>query len=283
MTRLAVLLLMLLGLGPAGALAEVRVEGLVERPGRYPLAEGGRLLDAIGPAQVRAEAYLLGAAWLNRAAVTEQRELKIGLIFDLAVLERRARLEGRPDLATLARRLAEQVRNLPVSGRRPNTLDPLRLETEPASNRLLDDGDRLLFPPRPWQIRITGAVRIDCHLPFSGLQPAVDYLRDCPRHPAADPDWLYLIQPDGQISRLGIGAWNRDPDQVLAPGAVLYVPLDESALMELAEDLNREMARFIATQPLPLDGVTEDYDETSGPRDDCPFFRTATGNQRCPG
>lgn len=280
MSRLAVLALLMLALGPAGA--AVRVEGLVERPGEQPLAPGDRLLDALLPARVRADAYLLGAAWLHRAEIPAQRDLKTGILFELGVLERLAVMGDEPERAELFHRLAEQVLAAPVSGRRATSLDPLRLETRPGDNRLLGEGDRLLFPPRPRHVRVTGAVRADCSLPFRGLRPATAYLHDCPRHIAADPDWLYVIQPDGQVRRLGVAAWNRSPDQPLAPGAVLYVPLDGSLLEGLAKDLNRELARFIATQPLPLDGATEDNDETSGLSVDCPLCRTDTGNDPGP-
>ena len=228
----------------------VTVEGSVVRPGRHTLNTGARLLDAVRAAGVRPDAYLLGAVWLDGGAMASQRKLKIGLMFELAVLEQGAWLDGDAELAALAARLGDQVRAMPITGHRANTLDPIRLELEPRSNRLLTGGDRLLFPARPQTITVVGAVRADCVLPFVGIRSATDYASACPRHANADPDWLYIVQPDGAILRRGVALWNRDHPQPLAPGARIVVPLAESSLKGRADRFNDDLAAFLATQPV---------------------------------
>jgi hypothetical protein len=53
---------------------------------------------------------------------------------------------------------------------------------------------------------------------------------------------------------LGIALWNRqDHAAPPAPGAVLLVPLDSNQIKNSAPDLNRELAEFLATQPLPAE------------------------------
>ena len=185
--RSLVVAAILLACGAASAQLAVTVEGSVVRPGAHALPANARLLDAVRAAGVRPDAYLLGAAWRHRDEIASQRELKTGLLFDLAVLEQGARLDGDADLAALAARLGEQLRAMPVTGRRVNTLDPVRLELEPRSNRPLADGDRLLFPPRPHTVTVTGAVRGDCALPFVGLRPATAYSADCRAMPTPIP------------------------------------------------------------------------------------------------
>lgn len=249
--RLAFALLML-ACGAASAELAVTAEGAVFRPGPQRLAAGARLLDVVRAAGVRSDAFLLGAAWLHAGELAAQRELKAGLLFDLGALERSASLDGDAGLAALAARLTEQVRAMPVTGRRVNTLDPLRLELEPRSNRPLADGDRLVFPPRPATVTVTGAVIADCELPFAGLRAAAEYAADCPCASGADSDWLLIVQPDGQVQRRGVALWNRDPEQPLAPGASIVVPLRAARLKDLAEQLNDDLAAFLATQPLPF-------------------------------
>lgn len=253
--RLAFALLML-ACGAASAELAVTAEGAVLRPGPQRLAAGARLLDVVRAAGVRSDAYLLGAAWLHDGELAAQRELKAGLLFDLGALERSARLDGDAGLAALAARLNVQISAMPVTGRRVNTLDPLRLELEPRSNRPLADRDRLLFPPRPATVTVTGAVTADCELPFVGLRAAAEYAADCPRAAGADSDWLLIVQPDGQVQRRGIALWNRDPRQPIAPGARVVVPLRAAVLQDLAEQLNDDLAAFLATQPLPLGEAT---------------------------
>lgn len=240
---------------PAAAAVTVQVSGRVAHAGSQPLPDGARLADAAIAAQVSPDAYVLGAAWLRVRLREPQARLKAGVLYELGVLEAQARLDDDASLTELAARLQRQLRALPVTGRQPGALlDPRPLEISD-QNHLLGDGDRIVYPSRPADIRVTGAVRADCVLPHVPLQAARRYLRECAPAPDADPGWLYIIQPDGTVQRQGIAAWNRDPPMSLAPGAVLYVPILERALPPpVRADTNADIAQFLATQPLPEAG-----------------------------
>ncbi len=253
----------------AAAAVTIQVAGRVAHAGNQQLKDGARLSDAVLTAEVSPDAYVLGAAWLRPRLQVEQTRLKAGVLHELAVLAAKARLNGDPALTALSTRLKRQLQALPVTGRQTGVLlDPRPLEISP-HNHLLADGDRLIYPPRPAHVRVVGAVEQDCVLPHMPMQAAPLYLHTCRLATGADPDWLYLIQPDGTVLRHGIAQWNRDPPQALAPGAVLYVPIHERALRtpepgglndrlnrfppgretELRSDsLNEELARFLATQ-----------------------------------
>jgi hypothetical protein len=139
--------------------------------------------------------------------------------------------------------MQQRLRAMPVTGRQlPALLDPRPLEISD-QNHLLAEGDRIVYPLRPSNVRVLGAVQHACTLPLVPLQAARLYLPHCPLTAAADPDWLYVIQPDGRIQRQGIAMWNRDPGQSLAPGAVIYVPVRGA--------INDDITRFLATQLLP--------------------------------
>lgn len=233
----------------------VRVTGMVHNPGRHELAPGSRLFDAAQAAGVRPDAFLTGAAWFHRPAEATQRGLKVGLIHELTVLVRHAHLVGHRDRAALGDRLRQRVEALPVTGRLTGNLDPVRLELELKHNRPIHAGDQLYYPSRPDTIAVLGAVAEDCTLPFVGLKPAADYAQECAPHGDADPDWIYVIQPDGAVSRHGNAAWNRTAPQPLAPGARILVPLRDVP-GNATEALNADLAAFIATQPLPAEGST---------------------------
>lgn len=241
-------------IAPASAELAVSIEGAVLRAGRQRLPERARLLDAIKPAGVSPDAYLLGAAWLRRADIPAQRERRIGLIFDLETIATDADKAGDLALVTLADRLRDGLSAMPITGRRLNTLDPVRLELDRGGNRLVAEGDRLLYPARPRTVLVTGAVHADCELPHVGLRPATEYLVACSRHRAADADWIYVVQPDGRVFRRGVALWNREQDFPLAPGARLYVPLRAAMTKEAAQVFNDAFAAFLATQPLPPGG-----------------------------
>ncbi|MCY1425431.1 Capsule biosynthesis GfcC [compost metagenome] len=230
---------------------QVEVRGDALKPGPVAISAGTRLSAVLNAAQVNAESYWLGAAWLHQPLLKEQQRLKAGVLFDLQLLRRNALLDDQPALAELSKRLEEQVAALPVTGRRPHLLDPVNAEVDPAQNPLVAAGDVFIYPPRPDSVRVVGAVQVDCTLAHVPLQQARIYLEHCASRVEADPDYLYLIQPDGQVSRLGIALWNRQDNMAPpAPGAIILVPLKAAGPDSPTPDLNQELAGFLATQPL---------------------------------
>lgn len=239
---------------PAQAQAlRATVEGAVQRPGAREYPAGSRLADAVLAAMPDRRAYPLGAALLRREAMVEQTRAKAGLLYDLQALQSHSRTGV--ETAATAARMRKWLAALPVTGRVRNRLEPRALEADPRNNRPLADGDRILYPHRPDSIRVVGAVVRECELTHVPLRDAKAYLRDCPPAPASDRDWLYAIQPDGHVERIGIAAWNRSAAHPLAPGAILYVPLSERDLRDIEAGFNAGLADFIATQPLPAAGA----------------------------
>lgn len=238
-------------LGQAPAL-RATVEGAVQRPGVHEFPAGSRLADAVLAAMPDPRAYPLGAALLRREAEIAQTRARAGLLYDLQALQSHAQTA---DEVAAAARLRQWLAGLPVTGRVPNRLEPRALEADLRENRPLADGDRFLYPLRPDSIRVVGLVAQACELEHVPLRDAKAYLRDCPPAPVADRDWLYVIQPDGHVERLGISAWNRSASHPLAPGAVLYVPFSERELRDIDAGFNAALADFIATQPLPAAGA----------------------------
>ncbi len=234
----------------AGAV-NVQVTGRVAQPGPQTLPDGARLSDAVLKADVLPDAYPLGAAWLRASLRKTQTRWKAGLMYDVTLLRGQARLDGDTALTALASRLEKHWRALPVTGRQRGTLlDPRPLEISDR-NHLLASGDRIIYPTRPDTVRVVGAVQKPCTLPLVPMQAARDYLPACTPAPAADKDWLYIIQPDGNVTRQAIALWNRHGTQPLAPGAILYVPVAPKLVPAPVRDsFNHDAARFLSTQVL---------------------------------
>ena len=234
-----------------GALAQpseltVDIRGVVLSPGSYSLPSGARLNDAARTGQVSARAWFHGAALLRQSAMEPQQRLKSGTLFEINANRVHAQAENRTELLELLDRFYEKTQAMPVTGRIVTEMDPLQ-QLILANNVLLEDGDRLLYPARAEQVRVTGAVKDECVLPYQpGAQP-VAYLKACPRHEAADPSVVYLIQPNGEWSVAGVAAWNSESANI-ALGAVIYVPLKTTWLSPIAAGLNKDMAAFLATQ-----------------------------------
>ncbi|MGU3348847.1 capsule biosynthesis GfcC family protein [Pseudomonas monsensis] len=228
--------------------AAVTVTGDVANPGPVELPPGGRLLDVIGEAVPNAEGYWLAGGLLRQSLIEEQTRLKVGVLFDLDVLQRMATLFDRPSRVALARRLAEDVRQMPVTGRQIADLDPVALEVGFARNIRLDDGDRLVYPKRVDEVQVLGAVAEPCHLPYQPLQEAREYLQGCAILADAEADYLWLIQPNGVSRRVGIAHWNRESGQFPVAGSKILVPVKNDDLDPPLPELNQQLAEFIATQ-----------------------------------
>lgn len=236
----------LFGLAQGAVADTVSVAGAVLKPGAYQWQPGARLHDATVAGQVRADAWFLGAALLRTSAIEPQQRLKAGVLFDLRVNHLHARAENNAALLALTERLVGLVDGLAVTGRVPAELNPFQLLIA-QNNALLESGDRLVYPTRPAHLRVLGAVNADCQLAFDAALTLQDYLGQCPAHPAADRDWVFVIQPDAQVQQVGIAHWNQQPIS-LAVGAVIYRPLSARMLSPDTPDLNRDMAALLATQ-----------------------------------
>lgn len=228
--------------------AAVTVSGDVANPGPIALPPGGRLLDVISEAVPNAEGYWLAGGLLRQSLVEEQTRLKVGVLFDLEVLQRMATLFDRPSRAALAQRVAEEVRQMPVTGRQIADLDPVAVEVGFARNIRLDDGDRLIYPKRVDEVQVLGAVTEPCHLPYQPLQEAREYLGSCSILDDAEADYLWLIQPNGVSRRVGIAHWNRESGQFPVAGSRILVPIKNDDLDPPLPELNQQLAEFIATQ-----------------------------------
>lgn len=224
----------------------IHIGGAVLQPGDFQWHQDARLRDATVAGQVRADAWFLGAALLRQSALEQQQRLKAGVLYDLRVSRLHARATNNPDLLGLVERLDRTVADMPVTGRVPAELNPFQLLI-PQRNHLLEPGDKLIYPTRPTQIKVTGAVKADCELVFDAALALTDYLRQCPAHSAADANSVLVIQPDGRVQQSGIAHWNERPVN-LAVGAIIYRPLGTRALSPDAPDLNRDMAALLATQ-----------------------------------
>lgn len=181
--------------------------------------------------------YWPGTMWLDAAEATEQAKEKQSLVDELAAIATRQPAAA-PELNTLAQRLLA----MPVTGRKPLALqDPWLMQAHGPLEPMASEGQQVVFAGRPDRVRVVNAQSQSCDVAFEPARWAIDYLRTCGLDAAVDTAWL--IQPDGQVTRLGVGAWNGHEQQSPAPGAWLWVA-PTSTPPELAE----RIAKALATQ-----------------------------------
>lgn len=225
----------------------IRVEGQAHAPGEYAVVAGGRLSQAMVAARPKFEAYGPGVAFLRESERVRQVRLRAGLEHDLTILQK----SKDSSIANAATDLSLWLDAHDATGRIPLAVNDMRLmQVQPKSDPTLESGDVLIIPSRPNTIKVMGAVAATCELDHEPLRDARDYLSDCPTNAGADPNDLYVIQPDAHILRLGIAMWNRADPQSVAPGGVIFVPIRQRAVDTVDATFNAEFAAFVATQVL---------------------------------
>ncbi|MNC03717.1 capsule biosynthesis GfcC family protein [Stenotrophomonas lactitubi] len=242
--RRAAIALLLVG-GAVNA-AELRIDGAVNAAGIHSLPANARLADAMLLAQPRSDAYMLGASFQQQQARESQLRLRAGLRYGVEQLATSSDAE----VAGAAHALGLWLDSHPATGRVPIAGSARLIQVQPPHNPLLASGDALHVPLQPRSVQVMGAVGKPCTLPHAAQRDARDYLRDCQPNSAADPNEVYVIQPDGRVQRLGIALWNRADPQAIAPGGSLFVPLRASVLKPIDPLFNSDFAAFIATQPV---------------------------------
>ncbi len=232
---------------PAPGNLEVVVDGALSAPGSYTVAVGTRLSRLLATTQPTADAYLPALALYRPHARLQQVRLRAGLQHDLDLLEE----HQDPQIADAATGLSRWLQDHPASGRIRLPVNDMRLmQVQAGSDPVLEQGDVLIAPRRPATITVVGAVESTCELTHQPLRDAHEYLRECAATPAADPDELYVVQPDMTVQKIGIALWNRADPQPVAPGGVIFVPLRQHAVAAVDSTFNAEFAAFIATQAL---------------------------------
>jgi len=225
----------------------IRVEGQAHAPGQYTVVAGGRLSQALAAARPKLEAYEPGIALVRESERVEQIRLRAGLEHDLITLQK----SKDSSIANAATGLLRWLDGHDATGRIPLSVNDMRLmQVQPKSDPPLESGDVLIIPSRSKTIKVMGAVAAPCELHHEPLRDARDYLSACPTNAGADPNDLYVVQPDAHTVRIGIAMWNRADPQSVAPGGVIYVPIRQRAVDTVDGTFNAEFAAFVATQVL---------------------------------
>jgi membrane-associated phospholipid phosphatase len=151
--------------------------------------------------------------------------------------------------------LADWLRQLPVTGRMLVAhADARWLQATPMQDPVLAQGQTLLLLPRPANVAVLEETGNLCLVAHAATAWPTDYLRACAQGIAsASPDWAWLVQPDGQVQRVGLAAWNLSPasQTALAPGAWLWAPSAQSRFSSAFSD---NLARFLSLQ-LPAEAL----------------------------
>lgn len=145
--------------------------------------------------------------------------------------------------------LADLLRQLSTSGRMPVAhADARWLQSTPSQDPVLGDGQTVVLLPRPGTVAVLDHTGRLCLVAHAAGAQAQDYLQACaPGLLPAPVDWVWLVQPDGQVQRAGLAPWNLSPasQTALAPGAWIWAPHTQAQMGAAFSD---NLARFLSMQ-----------------------------------
>ena len=238
----------------------IKVEGEVLRPAEYVLPAGSSIRDAIRAAGGYTSAAFLYATELTRESVqrTQQenydRALR-DLETDLARVSSTQRVSSAEEAsaqagkASASTRLVDRLRALRPSGRILLQLSP---DATDLPDLALEDGDRILVPPRPNTVGVFGSVFNAATYLHAPGRTIGDFLRLAggPTK-GADEGSIFVIRANGNvISGRQSGGWFRRQGDLTElnsePGDTVFVPeeMDKTTFLQAAKDWTQIIFNF---------------------------------------
>ncbi len=239
----------------------IKVEGEVGRPGEFVLPPNSSLNDALRAAGgTTSSAYLYGAVFTRESVRQVQQENYDRALRDFETQLVRTGTTQRVTTADEAsaqaasnaanERLIDRLRSL-----RPNGRIVLQLTSNAAElpDLILEDGDRLLIPPRANTVGVFGSVFSGGSYLYSPSRTVGDYL-NLAGGPSrgADQSSVFVIRANGTVSsspQTGGGLFSRGPvlwSVVAEPGDTVYVPeeLNKTTFVQNAKDWTQILYQF---------------------------------------
>ena len=152
--------------------------------------------------------------------------------------------------ALKARSLINQIKQWQLADRVRMTIDYQASRVNLDKNPRFENGHYLLeLYTRPTTATVFGLIDQPIKLDLATQLCAEDYIQRLDID-LANPDYVYIIQPDGVIKKTGVAYWNSACADIM-PGSQIYLALPESQFFKHNTRLNEQIAQ-LATSKLGL-------------------------------
>lgn len=247
----------------------VRVEGEVKVPGVYQMTAGETLQSLLAKAGgTTPEAYLFGTAFYREQVRAQQQENLEKAAIRLENQLRNEQAKGAANTRALstvdaqvaeAQRLAEmkqaedtlaRFRQLKPTGRIAFGIEPTERSFARLPQLKLENGDRLLIPPRPDFVHVFGAVNAESSLLWMANGRVADYLKKAGTTVDADLDNAFVMRVDGSVAGRSASGWGFGGvgGIMVMPGDSIVVPekFDKETSWQKFTKGTREWAQIFA-------------------------------------
>ncbi len=240
----------------------VRIEGEVARPGDYVLPARSTIAEALKTAGGLTEAaFVYGTEFTRESVRVTQQQNYERAVRDLETELARYNTSQRTTTAdeaaaqgaraTATTRLIERLRAVKPSGRVVLQLAP---ETRALPDLVLDDGDRILVPPRPTSVGVFGSVYNGGSYLYNDGRRVDDFLTLAggPTR-GADVTSMFVIRANGSVVAERSDKrswWTRGTSAVTEasaePGDTIFVPeeLEKTTFIQNAKDWGLIVSQF---------------------------------------
>lgn len=218
-------------------IGQITVQGQVRNAGSYQIVRGEHLSDLLARAGgVTPNAYPYGTVFLRRSVAAQEKdafrreadEIEAQLL--IAMGRREASSKLAPESFTAVQGYVDQIRSQKPLGRVTIAADPAVLAAHPAMDPLLEPGDVVFVPQRPYSISVLGAVLQPGSIPYSSDMSASDYIGRAGGYSQfADSSQIVLVLPDGSARRVGTSYFGlKFTSDDIPPGSTIFVARDIS-------------------------------------------------------
>jgi protein involved in polysaccharide export with SLBB domain len=217
----------------------VTLQGEVRRVGSFQIMRGDHLSDVLVRAGgLTKDAYPFGTVFLRKSAAGRERdayrrqaqEIENQLLAATSRRDTAGKLA--PEAFVSLQTFVEKLRNQPALGRIAITAEPAILAAHPDLDPVLEPGDVIYVPSRPFSIAVLGEVLQPGSMPFDPRKGIADYIEMAGGYSQfASKSQTVLVLPDG-TARLWEPSWfdfsfNHEE---IPPGSTIFIARDVSGV-----------------------------------------------------
>ncbi|MDB9885294.1 SLBB domain-containing protein [Gammaproteobacteria bacterium] len=221
------------------SIKQVKIEGMVNRPGSYFISDGETLSDVIAKAGgYKKEAYVYGAA-LFRAAALEKEALYAQLTYADTITYIAANIGSSqavvgPGALTI---VAEELRSKNFTGRVVTEFNLNALRDEPKLDANLMHGDTIVIPSLSKTVYMFGDFKNSLNITYDPSRKISEYIELSGGLKESAYKEILIIDPDGKTHIFnGKSLFNsiaRNSIQIY-PGSIIYAPRDVGKLSTIS-------------------------------------------------
>ncbi len=208
-----------------------------------------RLSEWLQASQQPEDAYSLGLMWKTPEELQRQKKLHHALEEDVKSLFQSNKLT--PSEVKAFDRMLGMFQ--PTGRVRTFAAESKWLEASPKRDPQLRTGDLIEVLSKPIVVRVLTSEGAVCELLHKEGLFAKDYAKAC--FPGSGA-WVWLVQPDARVQKVGIASWNTELQDQPAPGAWMWLPTNKA----LGNEFHERWATWLSYQGVASNVRLEAFD-----------------------